>query len=111
MSDFDIPEADDFGPFHVEHLEDSAAVYDSYVARFTMYYPEERLARAAARALQAAAAVGHDELVTTYELLRDRPCECSGPRGWHCEGEDSQHWAKGEDPTAECGHCGWSPES
>lgn len=33
-------------------------------------------------------------------------CGCSGPGAWHCDGEDSQHWAKGEDPEAECGHCG-----
>lgn len=36
-------------------------------------------------------------------------CGCSGPDGWHCPGEESQHWAKGEEPDAECGHCGDRP--
>jgi len=36
-------------------------------------------------------------------------CGCSGPDGWHCGGEDSQHWAAGDDPDAECGHCGLRP--
>jgi hypothetical protein len=39
-------------------------------------------------------------------VARGDTCECSGPGAWHCDGEDSQHWAKGEAPDAECGHCG-----
>lgn len=37
-----------------------------------------------------------------------RECECDGPDGWHCEGEDSQHWAELDGAT--CGHCGWAPD-
>lgn len=36
-------------------------------------------------------------------------CACAGPPGWHCPGEDSEHWAKTDDPDAECGHCGSRP--
>jgi hypothetical protein len=67
---FDIPEADDFGPFHVEHLPDSAAVYDSFVGRLTLYYPDEPTARAAARALEAASQVSYEELDAMYRALR-----------------------------------------
>lgn len=42
--------------------------------------------------------------------LSELECQCSGPEGWHCEGEDAQHWAKTEDPKAECGYCGWIPD-
>lgn len=43
-------------------------------------------------------------------LLSLDECQCAGPAGWHCPGEDSQHWAKGEEPDSECGHCGETPE-
>jgi hypothetical protein len=33
-------------------------------------------------------------------------CGCYGPGSWHCAGEEAQHWAKGEELDAECGHCG-----
>lgn len=42
----------------------------------------------------------------TEAVALEDGCECSGPPGWHCPGEDSQHWAT---PTGECGHCGWAP--
>jgi hypothetical protein len=36
-------------------------------------------------------------------------CDCTGPAGWHCPGEESQHWTIGDDPDGECGHCGMRP--
>lgn len=43
-------------------------------------------------------------------------CGCVGPEGWHCPGEDSEHWAKSSTPPEggtvldiECGHCGFAP--
>lgn len=36
-------------------------------------------------------------------------CGCSGPPGWHCPGEESEHWTSGDDPDGECGHCGSRP--
>ena len=46
---------------------------------------------------------GHRIVAVAFE------CGCVGPPGWHCVGEDSQHWSKGDDPDAECGHCGMRP--
>jgi hypothetical protein len=34
-------------------------------------------------------------------------CGCVGPEGWHCPGEESEHWA---DSFGGCGHCGWTPD-
>jgi len=36
-------------------------------------------------------------------------CECDGPEGWHCPGEDSLHWAEWQRPDSPCGHCGGDP--
>lgn len=37
-----------------------------------------------------------------------RDCECDGPPGWHCEGEDATHWPDTDGVT--CGYCGWAPD-
>jgi hypothetical protein len=34
-------------------------------------------------------------------------CFCVGPEGWHCPGEDSEHWADTDGVT--CGFCGCGP--
>lgn len=39
----------------------------------------------------------------------DGDCSCSGPDGWHCPGEHSEHWAQGDEPDADCGYCGSRP--
>ena len=45
-----------------------------------------------------------------HEIVWTSRCQCSGPAGWHCPGEDSQHWSKGDAIDGECGHCGWQPD-
>ncbi len=38
-------------------------------------------------------------------------CECDGPNGWHCPGEESQHWAEApRRADSSCGYCGSDPE-
>ena len=70
MSDYDIPEEDDFGPFHVEHLSDGCAVYDAFLGKYTLYYPTESEARAACAKLEEAAQTSSEKLDWTYENLR-----------------------------------------
>ena len=36
-------------------------------------------------------------------------CACDGPAGWHCPGEESQHWAERQVIDSPCGHCGGDP--
>jgi hypothetical protein len=38
-------------------------------------------------------------------------CACTGPDGWHCPGEESQHWAESDRADSLCGHCGGEPEA
>lgn len=39
----------------------------------------------------------------------NRECQCDGPEGWHCTGEDATHWADTDGVT--CGHCGFAPDA
>lgn len=51
-----------------------------------------------------------DKLIWDPQHPFDPDCACDGPVGWHCPGEESQHWAERQTADSPCGHCGGSPE-
>ena len=95
------------GDLPIEVLDLIAGIAEAQAELFTSAAAEELTA------------CGYGEVADRLEPLvfdpqhpSDAECYCVGAPGWHCPGEDSQHWAKFlDDPKSECGHCGGSPES
>jgi len=71
MSDYDIPEEDDYGPFHVEHLPDMCAVYDSFEGKYTLYFKTANEAKVACSRLEMASQISHNALDRTYQRIRE----------------------------------------
>lgn len=92
-------------PFTITLLV-SADVDLELVARLT----EEAADRFMDAVEQATGAPVVDKLIWDPQHQGEFECGCSGPVGWHCPGEESQHWAKGDTLDSECGHCGSDPE-